>query len=309
MARRIRSKLFRSARQEERFTAELQLTPQTRSQSYRLAYSDPTFILADDLRPVRLQLELQKPELAFQAHGVEATVVVFGSARLAEPAKAKASAARAAKKALASPRNPRFVRDARIAARLAVNARYYKEARRFARLVSEAELGDGDRPWTVITGGGPGIMEAANRGAHDAGAESIGLNIVVPHEQTPNRYITPALSFQFHYFAIRKMHFLLRARALVAFPGGFGTFDELFETLTLIQTGKIRPMPVLLFGEEFWRRVVDFDALVAEGMVSPADLHLFRFVATAEEALAAIRAFGAPKTPKKRGVLKKGRKR
>ena len=249
MAQRSRPKPFRSARQEASIAAALKGTPQTRSKSYRLAFADPAFILADELRPVRLQLELLKPEMAFRAHGVEATVVVFGSARLVDPAKAKAAAVKAAKRASAKPRNRSVARDAAIAARLADNARYYDEARRFARLVSEAKLGDGERPWTVITGGGPGIMEAANRGAHDAGAESIGLNIVVPHEQLPNRYTTPALSFQFHYFAIRKMQFLLRARALVAFPGGFGTFDELFEALTLIQTGKIRPMPVLLFGE------------------------------------------------------------
>ncbi len=242
-------------------------TAQTRSPAYRLAYADDDFLLRDELRPVRLQLELMKPELLLGEHEIDSTVVVFGSARIPAPDTGTEE----------PPKRPGCVLD---------HKRAYEEARQFARLVSIA----GQRPtgarrrFVVVTGGGPGIMEAANRGAHDVGAESIGLNIVLPHEQAPNPYISPELCFQFHYFAIRKLHFMLRALALVCFPGGFGTLDELFEALTLIQTGKAQPMPVLLFDETYWRRIVNFEAMVEEGVISPGDLELFRYVESAEEA-------------------------
>ncbi len=208
-------------------------------------------------------------------------LVIYGSARIPEPALA------AERLKLATSDYER-----QVAERLVAKSKYYDEARALARLASRTPVeANGDRHFVVCSGGGPSIMEAANRGACDEGVDSVGLNIVLPHEQAPNRYVTPDLSFQFHYFALRKMHFLLRARAVAAFPGGFGTFDETFELLTLIQTGKIKPMPVLLFGEEFWRRVIDFDALAEEGVISPADLSLFQFVETADQAWAVIQKF------------------
>ncbi len=278
-----------SAREDlERATPRID-TPQTRSPSYRLAFADPEFMLRDELRPVRLQLELLKPELVLQEHEIESTIVVFGSARIPAPedARGKLEAAEAALRR--RPDCPVTRRKAAAARKLVDRSRYYEEARRFARLVSEAGQRDGPRRWVVVTGGGPGIMEAANRGSHEVGAKSIGLNITLPHEQVPNPYITPELCFQFHYFALRKMHFLLRARGLVVFPGGFGTMDELFETLCLVQTKKLRPLPVLLFDEGYWRRVLDFEAMVDEGVIDPEDLGIFRYVETAEEAWACIR--------------------
>ncbi len=278
-----------SAREDlERATPRVE-TPQTRSPSYRLAFADPEFMLRDELRPVRLQLELLKPELVLQEHEIESTIVVFGSARIPAPEAAR-SQLEAAEAALRErPHCPVTRRKAAAARRLVERSRYYEEARCFARLVSEAGQRDGPRRWVVVTGGGPGIMEAANRGSHEVGAKSIGLNITLPHEQVPNPYITPELCFQFHYFALRKMHFLLRARGLVVFPGGFGTMDELFETLCLVQTRKVRPLPVLLFDENYWRRVLDFEAMVDEGVIDPEDLDIFRYVETAEEAWACIR--------------------
>ncbi len=278
-----------SAREDlERATSRVD-TPQTRSPSYRLAFADPEFMLREELRPVRLQLELLKPELILQEHEIESTIVVFGSSRIPAPEAAR-SRLEAAEAALREhPDCPVTRRKTAAARKLVERSRYYEEARRFARLVSEAGQRDGPRRWVVITGGGPGIMEAANRGSHDVGAKSIGLNITLPHEQAPNPYITPELCFQFHYFALRKMHFLMRARGLVIFPGGFGTMDELFETLCLVQTKKVRPLPVLLFDESYWRRVVDFEAMVDEGVIDPEDLEIFRYVETAEEAWACIR--------------------
>jgi hypothetical protein len=240
-------------------------TPQTRSPSYRLAFADLDFLLRDELRPVRLQLEQLKPEMLLREHRIDSTVVVFGSSRIPAPERAGA-------------RNRRFgcVLDPE---------RTYAAAREFARLVSCAGQKHGpERRFVIVTGGGPGIMEAANRGAHDVGAESIGFNIVLPHEQAPNPYITPELCFQFHYFAIRKLHFMLRARALVCFPGGYGTLDELFEALNLVQSGKAEPMPILLFDENYWRRIINFEAMVEEGVIAPADLQLFRYVESAEAA-------------------------
>lgn len=248
-------------------------TPQTRSPAYRLAFNDDAFMAREELRPVRLQLELLKPELMMSEYGVESTLVLFGGSRVPEPAE----------------------KDSARTETLAGLSRFYEEARQFARMMTERGQKDGThRQNVIVTGGGPGVMEAGNRGAAEAGGVSIGLNIVLPHEQAPNEWVTPDLCFNFHYFAIRKMHFLLRARAICIFPGGFGTLDELFEALTLIQTHRMDPVPFLLFGEEFWRRIVNWDALAEAGTISESDLELFRFVETAEEAIAAIDGWDAP---------------
>jgi hypothetical protein len=247
--------------------------------AYRLAFTDVDFLLREELRPIRLQLELLKPELVQDEQGVEATIVLFGSARIVAPeiAEAELAAARASGE-------PAALKAAQT--RVAM-ARYYDEARRFAAIVTRRSRSL-DKPIYVVTGGGPGIMEAGNRGAFEVGGKSIGLNIVLSHEQVPNPYITPELCFQFHYFALRKMHFLMRAIALVCFPGGFGTLDELFEVLTLVQTGKSRMRPILLFGREFWTRLIDFDWLIETAMIAPGDIKLFHFVETAEEAWALL---------------------
>jgi uncharacterized protein (TIGR00730 family) len=276
-----RRRIFPSAKEDARIAGKTADAAHCQSPSYRLAFQDPDFLLRDELRPVRLELELLKPELILQEHHIESTVVIFGSARIPEPQSAAEGLAAATAELQRDTANPVLQRNARIAERKAANSRYYEEARKLGRLIA---VHSDDHRFVVMTGGGPGIMEAANRGAHDAGALSIGMNIVLPHEQLPNPYITPDLNFQFHYFAIRKMHLVMRARALVAFPGGFGTLDELFETLTLIQTGKVRRIPVLLFGREFWGRVVQFQALVDEGTIAPQDLDLFSYVDTAEAA-------------------------
>lgn len=260
------------------------VTPQTQSSAYRLAYADEEFLLRPELRPVRLQLELLKPELLQLEAGIKATIAVFGSARIPEPEQARRNLEEARTRALESPDDAIAQQRLRTASRLAENSRYYEEARRFAELVTRHGQRDGACTLVVVTGGGPGIMEAANRGATDARGKSVGLNIVLPFEQAPNPYVTPELAFQFHYFAIRKMHFLIRAQAMVAFPGGFGTLDELFETLTLIQTTKVAHFPIVLVGRRFWDRVIDFQALVEEGVISPEDLELFHFAETAEEA-------------------------
>ncbi len=256
-----------SAREDVARVREVPATPQTLAPSYRLAFADTEFLLRKELRPVRLQLELLKPELELLARGIESTIVTFGSARIVEPAAARVRREAAEARSAAAPGDAALAREAKAAANLERLARNYEEARRFARLVSTPRDPDGQQRYVIVTGGGPGIMEASNRGAAEAGAISIGHNIVLPHEQAPNPWITPELCFQFHYFALRKMHLLTRARALVVFPGGFGTLDELFETLCLIQTGKSKPMPVLLFDQAYWRRVVNFEALVDEGVV------------------------------------------
>ena len=279
-----------SAREDVARVREVPATPQTLSPSYRLAFTDTDFLLREELRPVRLQLELLKPELELLARGIESTIVIFGSARILEPIVAASRRATAEKQARAAPEDKALAGTARIAANLERLARNYEEARRFAALASSARRADGQQRYVIVTGGGPGIMEAANRGAAEVGAISIGHNIVLPHEQAPNAFVTPELCFQFHYFALRKMHLMTRAKAMVAFPGGFGTFDELFETLCLIQTGKSRPMPVLLFDRAYWQRVVDFGALVEQGVVDARDLELFDFVETADEAWSRIEA-------------------
>ncbi|MDR6788872.1 uncharacterized protein (TIGR00730 family) [Sphingomonas sp. BE138] len=278
---RVPSRVFPRAKQDAEVAKTSISTPQTESPAYSLAFQDMDFLLREDLRPVRFQLELLKTQLILEEAHIGSTFVFYGSARIPEPAKAQALLD------LATDEKSR-----RIAERLVAKSKYYDMARELAQLCSNFPRDEaGKRHFVVCSGGGPSIMEAANRGAADVHAESIGLNIVLPHEQAPNPYVTPSLSTQFHYFALRKMHFLLHARALAAFPGGFGTFDELFELLTLIQTGKIEPMPVLLFGREFWERVVNFEALVEEGVVSERDLGIFRYVESAAEGWAVVQQF------------------
>ncbi len=242
-------------------------TPQSDSPSYRLAYVDTDFLCREELRPVRLQLELLKTEMALTERGINSTVVMFGGARIPEPG-GEAWAAR----------NETQKRN------LEQSSVYYDEARKFARLCTDYGAKSGHLEYVVVTGGGPGVMEAGNRGAMDAGGLSIGLNMVLPHEQAPNPYVTPELSFNFHYFAIRKMHFLMRAKAVVVFPGGFGTLDELFEALTLIQTKRMAPIPLILFGEKFWRSVVNFEFLADFGTIAPEDMNLLHFAETADDA-------------------------
>ncbi len=272
--------------QEPNHRERLQLIEELkRSPAYRIAFEDGEFLGQEALRPVRMQLELLKPEMLLHQLQIRSTIVVFGSARILPPDKA---AARLDAVAASLERNPD---DAELAAVMAraerqvALSKYYEEARKFSRTVSTLFKQADRRDFVVVTGGGPGIMEAANRGAFDAQAVSAGFNITLPQEQEPNPYISPELCFQFHYFAMRKMHFLMRAVALVAFPGGFGTLDELFEALTLVQTQKMKSMPIVLVGREFWTRLIDFDLMVAEGVISPEDLMLFTTVETAEEAV------------------------
>ena len=278
---RVPSRVFRRADQDAESARTASQTPQTTHPAYRLAFQDLDFLLREDLRPVRFQLELLKPQLVLDEANIGSTFVMYGSARIPEPAKAHAL------RELAQDERAKG-----IAERLIAKSKYYDVARELGRLASGfPQDTDGKRHFVVCSGGGPSIMEAANRGAADIGAESIGLNIVLPHEQAPNPYVTPSLSLQFHYFALRKMHFLLHARAVAIFPGGFGTFDESFELLTLIQTGKIEPIPVLFYGRDFWNRVVNFEALCDEGVISPGDLKLFHFVETAEQGWEIVRDF------------------
>ena len=275
----VPKRIFSPARTEAKTAREAVATPQTEDPSYRLAFQDDEFLLREDLRPVRFQLELLKTQLTLDEANIGSTFVMYGSARIPEPDRVPI--------VMEAAKTPE---QKAIAQKLAENARYYDEARKLARLASEVGLdGDGKKQFVVCSGGGPSIMEAANRGARDVGADTIGLNIVLPHEQAPNAYVTPHLSLRFHYFALRKMHFLLHARAVAVFPGGFGTFDEFFELLTLVQTGKTRPLPILLFGRDFWETVVNWQALAGYGVISPQDLDLFRFVETAEEAWAMVR--------------------
>ncbi|MCI4431169.1 MAG: TIGR00730 family Rossman fold protein [Burkholderiales bacterium] len=249
--------------------------------AYRLAFTDKSFLLREELRPVRMQLELLKPEMVQLEHDIKSTIVIFGSSRIAPPDVAARELASAQ-----AGTNPSALQRAEVKMRM---SRYYGEAQRFSALVTTRSR-EHETPIYVVTGGGPGIMEAGNRGAFEVGGKSIGLNIVLPQEQAPNDYITPELCFQFHYFALRKMHFLMRSIALVCFPGGFGTLDELFETMTLIQTGKCRRRPILLFGREFWTRLINFDLLIETGMISPDDINLFHFVESAEEAWSHLEA-------------------
>lgn len=266
MSSEIRRHPFRDSHQDIETSHHIPDTPQTRAPAYRLTFDDNDFLCRDELRPVRLQLELLKPEMLMAEYGIESTIVLFGGARIPEPAK----------------------KDTARTDTLRDLSKYYDEAREFSRLMTLRSKNSGNQHDVIVTGGGPGVMEAGNRGAVDAGGVSIGLNIVLPHEQAPNEYVTPDLCFNFHYFAIRKMHFLMRAKAVAVFPGGFGTLDETFEALTLIQTGRMERVPFLLFGEAFWRKIINWDALADAGTISEDDLSLFRFVETAAEAIDVI---------------------
>ena len=248
------------------------------------AFEDLDFLKRDELRPVRLMLELLKAEMLQREAGIRSTIVVFGSARIKEPEQARSQLEKARRLRDQRPGNPASERAFAVAERMVANAVYYDMAREFARIVSASGQTDGRCDYVVTTGGGPGIMEAANRGANDAGAKTIGLNIVLPEEQRPNPFITHGLGFNFHYFAIRKMHFMLRAKALVAFPGGFGTIDELFEALTLVQTRKVAHLPVVLVGRAFWEKAIHIPHFVDEGLIAPEDVRLFRYAETADEA-------------------------
>ena len=255
-------------------------------ESNRLAFADPEFLLRRETRGIRFQLEMLKPDLAQQEHGIEHTVVVFGSARFQSQEKAQ--------KTLEAAQSSGMVIDIKRAEALVRNAHFYEQARAFGHLIAQYSANKHNpNKLFICTGGGPGIMEAANRGASEAGGISVGLNIALPHEQTPNPYITPELSFKFHYFALRKMHFMMRAKALVAFPGGFGTMDELFETLTLVQCKKAKPVPIVLFGTEYWKKVFHPEMMMEEGVIAEEDLQLFRFVDSVEDAWEVIRAFYA----------------
>ena len=260
-----RSHPFRDSTQDVAAQDRIPDTAQSRAPAYRLAFTDTDFMTRDELRPVRLQLELLKPQMILDERGIRSTVVLFGGARIPAPEKADLAAAP-----------------------LAALTPYYEEARKFARIITERSMTSYGRDNVIVTGGGPGVMEAGNRGAHEAGGQSIGLNIVLPHEQAPNPYVTPDLCFNFHYFAIRKMHFLMRAKAICIFPGGFGTLDEMFESITLIQTKRMKAIPIILFGRDFWCNVINWQALADARTISPEDLDLFSFVETADEALAVI---------------------
>lgn len=261
-----RRSAFRDAVDDRSTAAGVPETPQTRSPSYRLAFADDEFLFRKETRPIRLQLELMKFEMLLDQHGIDSTIVLFGGARIPAPADRHTARTQT----------------------LADLSHFYDEARAFAALMTKRSVASGNRDYVICTGGGPGVMEAGNLGAEEAGGVSIGLNIVLPHEQAPNPYVTPDLAFNFHYFAIRKMHFLMRARAICVFPGGFGTLDEMFESLTLIQTGRMDRVPFLLFGRAFWEKIINWEALADAGTISPEDLELFRFVESADEAARTI---------------------
>ncbi len=262
--------------------------------SYKLAYEDDQFMALDEMRPIRLNLELEKAELILRQHKIESTIVVFGGTRIVEPKECRKNIRLLKEQLSKKPRDAKLLKKMSIAKRVQAKSGYYEEARRFSELVSCESQANGTE-YVIVTGGGPGIMEAANRGAFDCDAQSIGLNITLPMEQAPNDYITPELCFQFRYFAIRKMHFLMRAKALVAFPGGYGTLDELFEALTLVQTDKAQNIPIILFGRNYWTQLINFEFLVAEGTIEEADLKLFRYADTAEEAWELIKEYNLGK--------------
>ena len=261
-----RISIFKSIWDDLKGVEATPVTAQTQHPAYKLPYVDETFMRSDALRGVRLMLELQKPEAIMDEAGIDSTVVLFGGARIPEPAK----------------------KDTARTETLANLSDFYAEAEKFAALVTKESMARDGKELVVVTGGGPGVMEAGNRGAVEAGGKSIGLNIVLPFEQAPNTYVTPELCFNFHYFAIRKMHFLMRASAITVFPGGFGTLDETFEALTLIQTGRMKRVPFLLFGEDFWRGIINWETLADAGTISAEDLDLFKFVETAEDAIAIL---------------------
>jgi uncharacterized protein (TIGR00730 family) len=273
------------------------LRPDSTSSSYILANKDTEFLERDELRPIRVGLELLKPELIQREEGIRSTIVVFGSARLQDPDTMAQALHKAEEAAARSPDDPAIKQQLAIARRQLALSKYYNVAREFGRLVSSTCQIGGHCDYVVVTGGGPGIMEAANRGAADVNAKSIGLNITLPREQYPNPYITPALNFQFRYFAIRKMHFLIRAKALVAFPGGFGTLDELFETLTLLQTRKTESVIVVLVGRGFWECLINWQLLIDSGLIVKQDLQLFHYAETAQEAWDLIARHNGVPTP------------
>lgn len=276
-----------------------------RSKAYRIAYEDLEFLGSAYARPTRLQLELLKPEVIFRELKIESTIVVFGGTRILEPVHAQARVEELETKLRKRPKDEETRKELAIAKSILEKSRYYDEARRFAQIVSaECQLHDHSE-YVIVTGGGPGIMEAANRGAYDVGSKSIGLNITLPLEQEPNPYISPELCLQFHYFAIRKMHFLLRAKALVAFPGGYGTLDELFEALTLVQTGKVLPLPIVLFGERYWKKLINFQHLVDEGTIAEVDLKLFTYADSATEAWKYISEFHAKRSEREKEQMAK----
>ncbi len=262
-----------------------------RSPAYKVAYYDDDFMALDSSRPFRLQVEMMKPEGILQQEKIRSTIVVFGGTRIVEPKEATAAVKKIETRLRRKPNDASLKKQLRVARNILAKSHYYDEAREFGRLVSKESQLNHDHEFVIITGGGPGVMEAANRGAFDNGAKTIGMNITLPMEQEPNPYITPELCFQFHYFAVRKMHFMLRAKALVAFPGGFGTLDELFEALTLVQTHKLKPLPIILFGEKFWRNLIDFDYLVQEGTIVPEDVELFVYADKAIDAWNYIKYF------------------
>jgi uncharacterized protein (TIGR00730 family) len=261
------------------------------SPTYQLAELDTAFLQRPELRPVRMQLELLKPEIYLSEHNVQSTVVVFGSTQIVDRQRADARVKLAQQKLAEKPGDAQLQRAVARAESLLAKSHYYDEAREFARIVSSACQCEGGCDYVIVTGGGPGIMEAANRGAFDVGAKSVGLNIALPEEQRPNPYITPELCFDFHYFAMRKMHFLLRAKALVTFPGGFGTLDELLDVLTLRQTQRMQHIPVILYGREYWERVIDMQRLADEGVIRDEHLQLFQYADTPEKAWAEIVRF------------------
>jgi uncharacterized protein (TIGR00730 family) len=274
MAKRRRQTSLRTSVEDIAASKRAPVTPQTESPAFRLAFADDEFMTSEDTRGIRFQLEYLKPEFRLRERGINSTVVLFGGARIPAPGKPAWAAKNETQKQ-----------------NLEAASRYYEEARRFAQLASFTAKTLDFKDYVVVTGGGPGVMEAGNRGAADVGAPSIGLNIVLPHEQAPNHYVTPELSFNFHYFATRKIHFLIRAKAVAVFPGGFGTLDEFFETLTLIQTGRMDKVPLLLFGAEFWSRVINFEALAEAGTIAPDDVALFHLVDTAEAGWEVVRKF------------------
>lgn len=273
MARRVHTPL-RTSSQDIDVARRIPRTPQTESEAYRLAFSDEDFMTSEALRGVRFQLEYMKAEMWLRERGIESTVVLFGGARIPAPGT-----------------EPWAAKTEQAARNLRASSRYYDEARRFAQYCSLASKALDHKQYVVVTGGGPGVMEAGNLGAHQVDCPSIAFNIVLPHEQAPNLYVTPELCFNFHYFATRKIHFLLRAQAVAIFPGGFGTLDEFFETLTLIQTGRMERIPLLMFGKSFWDRALNLEVLEEEGTISPGDTELFSLVDTAEEGWEVIREF------------------
>jgi len=279
------SRPLTSIEKEVRTRSHSAMSVDAASKSYPVAFADTEFMLRPELRPVRVQLELLKPELVLADHNVTATIVIFGSARLPTDVKEAEDALYDAEIALEkSPDDSNLQKAFKRAKNIHENCQYMREATKLAHTVVTAHTQNPELDFHIVTGGGPGFMEAANRGAYEANHKNIAFNIMLPHEQEPNAYVSPELTFQFHYFAIRKMHFFIRARALVAFPGGYGTLDELFDALTLIQTEKMDPLPILLFNEKFWRRIINFEALVDEGTISESDLNLFHYVETAEQA-------------------------